>query len=216
MFVRPLIILIAAAGLAFAEDSLEDLVTKTDMTSADAVYGLGEWCEKNNKPTKARQFFTKAIELDKDHEAARAKMGQVRIGERWVSAAAAGVTTPGAKKGDSGSEKAPRVAAGPGPSAAEVKWELSASKPSTENPFIDNQIERMNRSKNDSDDMDSAVLTLYNKEDNRKEMLPRLMTALQRDNFTDIYGSCQIITRYIKDKDNATARRLFAYVAKAY
>ena len=57
MFVRPLIILIAAASLAFAEDSLEEQVKKTDMTSADAVYGLGEWCEKNNKPTKGLKLL---------------------------------------------------------------------------------------------------------------------------------------------------------------
>ena len=215
MFVRPLIVLIAAAGLAFAEDALEDLVKKTDMTSADAVYGLGEWCEKNNKPTKARQYFTKAIELDKDHEASRAKMGQVKVGERWVSAKDAGVAVPGSKKGEGGTEKAQRAAAGPGPTAAEVKWELSQSKLTTENPFIDKQIERMNHAKNDSDDMDSAVLTLYNKEDNRKEMLPRLMSALQRDNFDDIFGACQLITKFLKDHDRATARRLFPYVAKA-
>ena len=195
MFVRPLIVLIAAASLAFAEDALEDLVKKTDMTSADAVYGLGEWCEKNNKPTKARQYFTKAIELDKDHEASRAKMGQVKVGERWVSAKDAGVALPGAKKGEGGGDRAPRAAAGPGPSAAEVKWELSQTKLTTENPFIDKQIERMNHAKNDSDDMDSAVLTLYNKEENRKEMLPRLMSALQRDNFDDIFVESATMAR---------------------
>lgn len=214
MLVRPLIVLIAAAGLAFAEDSLEDLVKKTDMTSADAVYGLGEWCEKNNKPTKARQYFNKVIELDKDHEAARAKLGQVRVGERWVSAAAAGVAVPGSKKGEGGPDRPSRTAAGPGPSASEVKWDLTQGKPANENPFIDKQIERMNRGKNDSDDMDSAVLTLY-REDSRKEMVPRLMYALQTESFHDIFGASQLILKFQKDGDRGTARRLFPYVAKA-
>jgi hypothetical protein len=57
--------------LVQGEDTLADVIKKTDMSNADAVYALAEWCAEHNKPTTARQYYGKCIEIDKDHEAAR-------------------------------------------------------------------------------------------------------------------------------------------------
>jgi hypothetical protein len=39
----------------YGEDSLDEAIKKTDMSNADSVYALGEWCEQNNKPSTARR-----------------------------------------------------------------------------------------------------------------------------------------------------------------
>nr|MBA3938702.1 hypothetical protein [Planctomycetota bacterium] len=116
---RFLILMLMTIAMAAAEESMEDVQKRTDMGNADAVYAFAEWCEGHNKPTRARQLYGKVIELDKDHEAARAKMGQVRVGERWV--AANGPAGAGHAKGDRPGSTAPeRHAAGPGPTAQQV------------------------------------------------------------------------------------------------
>ncbi len=209
----PLLLALLVGPLAFAEDSLEELIKKTDMNNADAIYSLGVWCEENNKPTAARKWFTKVIQLDKNHEAARAKMGQVLVGDRWVAAnlVPGGGKKPDAKGEDGGSR---RRASGPGPTAKEVKWDLAVEAPERENQFIDGQIKRMNDNKNDSDAMDSAVLTLF-REDSRAEMVPRLCAALLKDSFQDLYGTSMLIMNFAKAGDAATVRRLTAFLTKA-
>ena len=210
--VRCLCLLIVLCGLIHGEDSLEEVIKKTDMSSPDAVYALAEWCAEHNKPTTARQYYGKVIELDKDHEAARLKLGQVKVGDRWVSIAAAGIK-PAASKDASGATLATRGSSGPGPAAKDVAWDLTLPTCSGDAGFVDAQIERMNHAKNDSDDMDSAVLTLL-RADCRPQLLSRLSAALMRPDFGDIYGACQIMLRLLKEGHRASARRLLAFIAK--
>lgn len=210
----PLLLALACGPLGFAEDELEAKIKKTDMNSADAVYELGVWCEQNNKPTAARKYFNKAIQLDKNHEAARTKLGMVLVGDRWVPAnlaPAGSKQQAGDKKDEPGSH---RRSSGPGPTAKDVKWDLTIEEPTRDNQFIESQIKRMNDNKNDSDAMDSAVLTLY-REDCRKEMVPRLCAALMRDSFTDLYGASMLVLQFAKDGDLLTVKRLIGFIAKA-
>jgi hypothetical protein len=197
---------------AFAEETLESVTKATDMTNADSVFALAEWCASHGKPTTARQFYGKVIELDRDHEAARARLGQVKVGDRWVSAASAG---PQAAAGKNGAAPggANRTASGSGPAAKDVAWDLKIPEGSGDATFVDAQIERMNRAKNDSDDMDSAVLTLL-RDDCRAQLPSRLATALLRPDFGDLYGPCQIILKLLKDKRRATARQILPFLAK--
>ena len=208
----PLLFAFALGPLAFAEDAMEAMVKKTDMNSADSVYELGVWCEENSKPTAARKWFGKAIQLDKNHEASRTKMGQVLVGDRWV---AASMVPGGVKKAEGkGEEGSRRRSSGPGPAVKDVKWDLTIEEIERDNPFIQTQIKRMNDSKNDSDAMDSATLTLY-RQDSRKEMIPHLCAALLRDDFHDLYGTAALIMMFAKDNDLSTIRRLVAFLTKA-
>ncbi len=205
----------ACCTFTFAEETLQDMIKKTDMSDADSVYMLGVWCEENKKPTTARKYYSKVLQIDKDHEAARAKFNQVKVGDRWVAAAFVNGGDQG-KDGEGGSNSsAPRRrSSGPGPKASEIEWDLTVPTIERENSFIEGQIMRMQKNANDSDDMDSAVLTLY-REDNRAEMVPLLMTALKRDNFDDLYGTSLLIMKYLKDGEIETPRRLLGFLAKA-
>jgi hypothetical protein len=209
----PLLLALAIGPLAFAEDELEAKVKKTDMNSADAVFELGVWCEQNNKPTAARKYFNKVIQLDKNHEPARTKLGMVLVGDRWVPAnlAPAGAKPGSDKKDDTGNR---RRSSGPGPAAKDVKWDLAIEETERENQFIQTQIKRMNDNKNDSDAMDSATLTLY-RQDSRTEMIPHLCAALLREDFRDLYGTAALIMMFAKDNDLSTVKRLTAFLTKA-
>jgi hypothetical protein len=211
--VRCLCLLMLLSCLVQGEDTLADVIKKTDMSNADAVYALAEWCAEHNKPTTARQYYGKCIEIDKDHEAARYKLGQVKVGDRWVAAAAAGVKPPGAK--DASSAAAPtRGSSGPGPAAKDVAWDLTLPASSGDASFVDAQIERMNHAKNDSDEMDSAVLTLM-RADCRAQLMPHLCAALLRTDFADIYGACQIMLKLVKEGHRNAARRLLGFIARS-
>lgn len=206
------LLLALVCGPLFAEDDMEAMVKKTDMNSADSIYALGVWCEENNKPTAARKWFSKAIQVDKNHEASRIKMGQVLVGDRWVPA---NMVPGGAKKPEGKGEDASRRRSnGPGPTAKDVKWDLTIEEFARDNQFIEQQIKRMNDNKNDSDAMDSATLTLY-RQDSRTEMIPRLCAALLRDDFRDLYGTAALIMMFAKDNDLTTVKRLTAFLTKA-
>ena len=209
-----LLLLLMLSCLAQSEETLQDVIKRTDMSNADAVFTLAEWCAEHNKPTTARQYYGKCIEIDKDHEAARARLGQVKIGDRWVAAAQA---PAGAKPAAGASGAAPgavtRGSAGPGPAAKDVAWELTVPSAGGDTSFVDNQVERMNRAKNDSDDMDSAVLTLL-RADCRPQLLPRLANALMRPDFNDIYGACQITLKLLKEGHRGQARKLLPFIAR--
>ena len=155
-----LLLLLLLSGLARCEDTLDDVIKRTDMGNADSVFTLAEWCAEHNKPTTARHYYGKCIEIDRDYEAARARLGQVRVGDRWVAAAQAPAGAKPAAGANGASAPVARGSAGPGPAAKDVAWDLNVPGASGDTSFVDGQIERMNRAKNDSDDMDSAVLTL--------------------------------------------------------
>ena len=214
--VRSVCLLLLLCGAVRAEETLQDVIKRTDMGSVDAVFTLAEWCAEHNKPTTARQYWGKCIEIDKDYEAARSRLGQVRVGERWVAAAQAPAGSKVAGTGTNaagGGGTVARGSAGPGPAAKDVAWELALpAAAGGDSGFVDNQIERMNRAKNDSDDMDSAVLTLL-RADCRPQLMPRLANALMRAEFNDIYGACQITLKLLKEGHRGMARKLLPFIA---
>jgi hypothetical protein len=107
-----------------------------------------------------------------------------------------------------------RGSSGPGPAAKDVAWDLTCRPRSGDASFVDAQIERMNHAKNDSDEMDSAVLTLM-RADCRAQLMPRLCAALMRPDFADIYGACQIMLKPGQGRaPQHAARRLLAFIAK--
>jgi hypothetical protein len=210
---RALILILMTICMAAAEESMEDVQKRTDMGNADSVYAFAEWCETHNKPTRARQLYGKVIELDKDHEAARAKMGQVRVGERWVAANGPGGAGHSAK-GDKAGTAPERHASGPGPTAQQVKWDLTPPKIPEGSEFAKGQVERMNRAKNDSDEMDSAVRTLM-RADCRPAAVPCLCAALLREDYTDLYGPCQIVLELVKGHQLRAVRPLLGFLVAA-
>jgi hypothetical protein len=198
---------------AFGADELAEKIKQTDMNNADAVYELAVWCEANGKLSTSRKYYTRVLQIDKDHEATRTKFGQVKVNDRWIDAKVAGAAGPEKNKDGTASNPTGKRSGGVGPKASEVDWKLQAPAIEGENDFIQAQIMRMQTNQNDSNDMDSAVLTLY-REDNRAAMVPFLCAALQRPDFTDLYGSSQLIKLFLKDGDTTTAGLLFGFIAK--
>lgn len=52
---------------------------------ADAHFELGEWCAKAGLKDDARRLFEKTITIDPEHARAHAKLGFVKLGEKWVT-----------------------------------------------------------------------------------------------------------------------------------
>jgi len=52
--------------------------------SADDCVRLAEWCAARGHHAKADELARDAIALEKDHAAARARLGFVRVGDRWA------------------------------------------------------------------------------------------------------------------------------------
>ena len=55
--------------------------------TGEGQYQLGVWCEKLRLKEQARAHFTRAVQLDPDHAAARSRLGFTRIAGQWQSAA---------------------------------------------------------------------------------------------------------------------------------
>ena len=53
--------------------------------TAEDQYQLGTWCEKQRLKEQARAHFTRAIQLDPDHAAARGRLGYALIAGQWQS-----------------------------------------------------------------------------------------------------------------------------------
>ena len=206
--------LLLALSVALHAESFEEKQAQTDMANAESVWQLAQWCSQNNQPSKARQLWNQVIKLDKDHEGARAALGQVRVGERWVNKTfAPKQTAPG---GGAASESGGRAgAAGPGPKASEVAWNLSipVDPSNVENPFLDGYVARLRTSPNDSDAMSGTVATLI-REDNWASALPRICKALLSPGFDDVYGTAELVIMLQKEGRSAEARRLVPFMVK--
>ncbi|MBA2481470.1 MAG: hypothetical protein H0V44_12470 [Planctomycetes bacterium] len=202
------VLMLSVSALVGAE-TLDAMVKKTDLNNADEVFGLAQWCGENNLPTKARQYYNAVLKIDKDHEAARAALGFVRNGDRWVSSAhlrdaGGGKVDPTPKAGD--------VAA---PNAAQMTWDLNVPKdPEPENPFITGYVEKLPGLKNDTTDMDNAVATMLTDE-NLPMAIPRLCAALARPDYGDVFGAANVAMHLIKDGRTDAARPLLPFIAKA-
>ncbi|MBA2481510.1 MAG: hypothetical protein H0V44_12670 [Planctomycetes bacterium] len=203
-----------ACALANAQESLESKIAETDMNSAESVFELANWCKTHNLPMKSRQYLSQVIKIDKDHEGARTAMGQVRVGDRWVSATHAPPGTGQPKPGD----EAPvvkRTASGPGPKAADIAWDLSVPKdPAAANTFITKYVERMSTVANDSHEMDVSVATCL-AADYLPSAVPRLCAALARSDFTDLYGASSMVSELVRKGKTDEARPLLPFLVKA-
>lgn len=204
---------VAATGWA---ESLAERIKATDMSNAEQVFELAEWCSANNLPTKARQYYNQVIKLDKDHEGARTFLGQVRVGDRWVSAKAAGVAAkPAADAGAGGAAPAARTAAGPGPTAEQITWDLTVPKdPEPQSTFINQYIDRMSSVGNDSRDMDVSVATIL-MDEHLAKALPRVCAALMRPDFRDLYGASTLVMELLRRGEAAKARQLLPFLVAA-
>jgi hypothetical protein len=58
---------------------------KAACKTADDHYQLGRWCLVNKMRKQAPVLFARAIELDSDHEGARAELGFVRYKDEWLT-----------------------------------------------------------------------------------------------------------------------------------
>ncbi len=58
---------------------------KLAAADANAHFELGEWCAKAGLKDDARRFYEKAVAIDPDHADARAKLGYVKLGDKWVT-----------------------------------------------------------------------------------------------------------------------------------
>ena len=208
-----LLAIVAATGWA---ESLADKIKATDLSDAEQVFGLAQWCAGNNLPTKARQYYNQVVKLDKDHEAARNALGQVRVGDKWVSAKAAGVEArPAAGAGGGAPLPAERRPSGPGPSVEQITWDLTLPKdPQPQSTFINQYIERMSTVPNDSRDMDVSVATMM-MDDHLPLALPRVCAALVRASFSDLYGPSSLAMELLKQGQTAKAKQLLPFLTKA-
>jgi hypothetical protein len=215
LFLSALVLSVAMAGLA-AEDSddLASMVKKTDMQNVDSVDDLAEWCSAHDLPGKAHQYFLAAIHLDPDNERGRAGLGQIRLGEHWVSASQA--KQAGYVPATAPSEASPIATGGKGPTADQVDWSGPAvpKDPTPDNPFLDAYIDKLPNIKNDSSDMDNAVATLTSP-DNIKSGIPRICAALDKPDYGDLYGACDIVLQQQKAGDFKTVRVIVAHLGPA-
>ena len=218
-----LAILLLPAGLSAAsfEEEYQTKLAAVDKTSADALVELGNWCRDQNRTTRARQHWNEALRLDKDHEGARAALGFVRQGDRWVAAQFAGPgTTPpagggspgGAAPADSGAPR-PR-AAGPGPEASAITWDLTLPKdPAADDTWLTSTfIDRFPSVKNDSDLMTRGVATITQKY--LDSGVIKLCIALANPAYGDLYGASSVVTTMGKRRVK-TVRALLPFLMKA-
>ena len=198
----------------------EEMQAKTDMSDADSVYQLGQWCAENNLPSKARQLYSQVIKIDRDHEGARTALGMVRAGDRWVNKGDERIApkTPvrSAEAGGEGPPQPPKGGGGSGPAVKDVAWDLRLpNDPGTgDNPFIDGYLARMSKAGNDSDEMGRCVATLL-MADHWPAARPRLCKALLSPGFNDLYGAVEIAMELRKQGRISESNQLLPFVAKA-
>jgi HEAT repeat protein len=212
-------LLLAAACALGAAESLEERLKATDLSNADAVFELAQWCGQNGLPAKARAYYNQVIKLDKDHEGARNALGQVKVGERWVAAGATpggAVKRPeGAATGGAGDAGPSRQASGTPPTAEQIAWDLKLPlDPQPANTWINQYINKLNTVGNDSDDMAVAVATMLQDEQVDKS-LPRLCVKLTEPTFTDLYGASDMVNELMRVGRTAKAKQLLPFLMKA-
>ena len=66
-------------------DLYEERVRESDASDASANVALGDWCRDQGLTAEARRHWQRAIEIDPDHETARARLGFIRYEGRWLT-----------------------------------------------------------------------------------------------------------------------------------
>lgn len=203
---------LASGSVASAADErLEDRVSATDMTNGEAIFALGNWCKEHRLPTKAQQYYNQAIKVDKDHEGARAALGYVRVGDRWVNKAYA----PAGSGKSAAAADAPRRPTTPGPTAAQIQWDLTVPvDPAPTNSFITKYIDRLPSVGNDSNEMDVSVATCIDPK-NWSSAISRLCAALKKPEFNDLYGASSMVSELARKGRVAECKPLLGFMVKA-
>ncbi len=210
------IALALALAAALCAETFEDRQKATDMSDAEQVYALAQWCAENRLPSRAQQLYRQVLKIDRNHYGANTALGNVLVGDRWVNRQFApkggAAPAPAAGAGD-----APRPSvAGPGPAAKDVAWDLTvpADPGPEQNDFLDGFIRTMRSARNDSDAMGSAVATLI-REDNWPSAMPRLCKAMAAGGYGDVYGASEIVIELHRQGRHREIRRLFPFIVKA-
>ncbi len=213
--VRRLLILAALllpTQLLLAEDqTYEQMEAKTDMSSVEQLLNLAQWCKDHDRPSHAKDFWKKVIQLDPDNEAAHQGLGQEKVDDKWVyvSNRPQVVQLP-----NDGSAK-PAGGHGSAPTSSQITWDMTIPKdPAADNDFVNAYIEKLPGISNDSNEMDSAVATMM-MDENLPSALPRLCKALARPDYNDCYGAANLVMALAKANRLGVARPLLPYLVKA-
>jgi len=203
--------LILSVVPVFSEDTLQDRIAATDMTSADGVFALAMWCRDHRLPTTCNKYLNMVLKIDTDNPDAREALGFVRVGERWVPKQFAPAQPPPGAAGTA----AATFRSAPGPTAEQIRWDLSLpADPDPSDLFINKYIDRLPTVDKEGDDMDVSVATCID-EKYWKSACPRLCAALLRDDFTDLYGASTMVMELGHKNRLEEARPLLPFLMKA-
>ncbi|MDA3961001.1 MAG: hypothetical protein PF961_09440 [Planctomycetota bacterium] len=205
-----------AYAVASSEDYAEQLA-KTDLTSADEVFMLAAWCKEGGLHFSASKHFKQALKIDPDHQPTRDALGYVWYDKRWVhKSRVPGASNPRPATGKGGGRSKPGR---PGPSTADVDWDLRLPERSSEPDarWLINIIAEMNTVGNFAPEMEQAWRTLL-----LPQYLPysgnELAHALSDPSFTDIYGATQFVQTCLQSDDpakQAQGKMVYPFVVKA-
>lgn len=67
------------------EDLYRERLAKTDAKDSAALLALADWCRDQGLRDRERQHLRALLDADPDHPAARARLGFLRDGDRWVT-----------------------------------------------------------------------------------------------------------------------------------
>jgi hypothetical protein len=202
-------VLVGSAGFA-EEETLNQVISRTDLSNADSLYELAKWCSEHHLPTKANQYYNQVLKIDRDHQPTREALRQIKVGNNWISeklAQAHGV------KPAAGAAPVERQATGVGPTASEIAWDLKLPEdPTPQNQFVSSYIGSLPALTNDSREMDKAINTML-LPSNLPMALPRLCEAMLRPEFNDIYGASMLAMALIKDDKMSKAKQILPFMA---
>ncbi|HYE04385.1 MAG TPA: HEAT repeat domain-containing protein [Planctomycetota bacterium] len=206
-------------GLAHGAETIVEMEAQTDKSDPEQVFALAQWCTENGLKTKASKYYSLVVKLDKDHQGARDALGMVKVGEHWVSSKTAGAR-PGKGAEAAGDDEDPaqgggpgRSAKGPGPKAADVKWDMTVPPEKGSNEFIQKYIDRLPTVANDSDEMSNAVATMM-MDEHLPSAIARLCKAYAGGSYGDLYGACDLIIALDAQGAFAVAKPLLPFLVK--
>ncbi len=208
----PRLIIAASLCAGLAAESVEDRIKATNMQDPEAVFALAQWCGENAQPTRARRYYNAVIKLEPDHYGARDALGQVKVNERWVSAR---MVEGGGESEEPGKSGSTRKASGPGPTAADIHWDLTPPRdPKPDSLWINTYVDRMNTVSNDSREMDISIATMMAPE-HFPLAIPRLCQAMLRPDWQDVYGGSMLIMEIMRKGDLKTAKSMLPFLVQA-
>ncbi len=222
-----MICVLALTGRAMGVESLNQRLAMTDMTDAESVWELALWCEEQRKAYMYRKYLQKVIDINPDHEPARLALGYIWYKDEWthksrvprhVLAAQEKAEQEAEARRNPGPDET-RRATGPAPTVDQIEWDLSIPPDPNpgDAPWVNEQINAMNRSGNYSDAMEQAYRTLL-MDRYFPVAMHHLAKALLRDDFRDLYGVSMMISELQRARDQARLeqmKKLIPHMVKA-